>query len=239
MNLTRRLTDGVGAWLHFEFCCQRSGLFSERYLSAAVGQLLNATYGGGVHAEFLHPVLAPLMTGSGKRPTLDFVYCATYPTITVAVETKWAGSSHTTAETIIWDLIRLELVAHHYGAQCVFVLAGQRRKLDSLFDTIAFSGPKHTGGVTPILRTTNNGRTTLSLLPNHHYRIPLLRRIFSSAQQTSIPHRIVTRRARPFPAECTNNEYQVYAWEICSEAIRQQFLPADIDHYRIPQIDDH
>jgi len=28
-----------------------------------------------------------------------------YPTIKVAVETKWAGSTHTTPESIIWDLI--------------------------------------------------------------------------------------------------------------------------------------
>jgi hypothetical protein len=28
MKLTRRLTEGVGAWLHFEFACNRSGLFN-------------------------------------------------------------------------------------------------------------------------------------------------------------------------------------------------------------------
>jgi hypothetical protein len=142
MNLTQRLTEGVGAWLHFEFCCHRSGLFNERYLSAAVGQILTATYGDRVHAEFQHPILAPLMMHGGRRPSLDFAYCENYPKITLAVETKWAGSSHTTVESIIWDLIRLELVAHHHGAECIFILAGKHKDLMDFFATVKFTGPK-------------------------------------------------------------------------------------------------
>jgi hypothetical protein len=236
MNLTRRLTEGVGAWLHFEFCCHRSGLFNERYLSSAVGQILSSTYGERVHAEFEHPILAPLMMHGGRRPSLDFAYCENYPQIALAVETKWAGSSHTTVESVVWDLIRLEMVAHHHGADCVFILAGKHRDLINFFETVKFSGPSNTPGVTSILRTTSNSKVSLSLLPDKHYRISLFRRIFATLQQTPIPHRIITRRSDPFPSDCKNNQFQAYAWEILSAPGRQEFTPANIKHYRIPQL---
>src|SRR5437016_5030056 len=132
MNLTRRLTEGVGAWLHFEYMCNRSGLFNERYLSSAVGQILSSVFGDRVHGEFDHPVLGPLMKGRGRRPVIDYVYSDPYPTIKVAVETKWAGSSHTTISNVIWDLIRLEMIADAHKAECIFLLAGQRADLVTL-----------------------------------------------------------------------------------------------------------
>jgi hypothetical protein len=218
--------------MHFEFTCNRSGLFNEHYLSAAVGQILSATYGDRVHGEFDHPILAPLMTGRGRRPALDFVYCDPYPTIKVAVETKWAGSAHTTAESIIWDLIRLELVAHHHGAECIFLLAGQRSDLTRLFRTKDFFGPAHTPGRTPILNTNSNSLSSLSLLPDKHYRIPLLRTVFERCQDVPVPHSVVTRRSQPFPIDCPNNQFQVFAWHIKSAVHRNEFVPANNKHFK-------
>lgn len=232
MNLTRRLTDGVGAWLHFEYMCNRSGLFSERYLSTAVGQILGATFGDRVLAEFEHPVLGPEMEGSGGRPALDFVYCNPYPEIKVAVETKWAGSSHTTPATIIWDLIRLEMVANLYSATAIFLLAGQRADLTKLFRSPAFAGPGKVPGVTPILSTTHNSIAKLSLLPDKHYRIPLLRAVYEKRQTTRIPHAVLTRRSRPFPENCRANEFQVFAWEVLPTHNRADFLPGESKHFK-------
>ncbi|GAA4020887.1 hypothetical protein GCM10022409_00520 [Hymenobacter glaciei] len=231
MNLTRRLTEGVGAWLHFEYVCNRSGLFNEHYLSFALGQLMSAAFGNRVNSEFDHPILAPLMKGRGRRPAIDFVYCDPYPTVKVAVETKWAGSSHTTIESIIWDLIRLEMVAHYDGTSSIFILAGKRSDLIKLFNRKDFSGPPNTPGVLPILSTTHNQLTTLSLLPDKPYRIPVFQRVFGKVQDVPIPHRIVTRRTQPFPAECKNNQYQVFAWEIMSDKNRQEFNPNKIFRY--------
>lgn len=218
--------------MHFEFACNRSGLFNEHYLSLAVGQILSATFGDRVHCEFDHPILAPIMAGRGRRPALDFVYCDPYPTIKVAVETKWAGSSHTTAASIIWDLIRLELVAHHHGAECIFLLAGQRSDLARLFRSKEFFGPAHTPGRRSLLNTNSNGQSRLSLLPDKHYRIPLLRTVFEARQDVPIPHAVDTRRAQPFPADCPNNYFQVFAWHVTSTPHRQEFTPADIKHFR-------
>ncbi len=110
-NIARLLSEGVGSWLHFEATCDRSGLFNEKYLSYPIGQILSARLGDRVQAEFTHPLLAPLMTGSGRRPQIDFAYCDIWPTPTIAVETKWIGRTKVSVEDIIWDLIRLEMIA--------------------------------------------------------------------------------------------------------------------------------
>jgi len=233
MKLTRRLTEGVGAWLHFEFACNRSGLFNESYLSVPVGQILSATFGDRILSEFKHPVLAPLMVGSGRRPAIDFVYCDPYPTIKIAVEAKWAGSSNTTVENIIWDLIRLEQVAYHYEATSIFLLAGRRDDLVKLITSVDFVGRKGSFETQPILRTDLNTRLRLSLLPDSPYRIPLFRRLFRQLQNVPIPHRLYTVRTEPFPTNSPTSYFQVFAWTVQSSTNRKEFLPSNISHYRV------
>lgn len=234
INIARRLTEGVGAWLHFEAICNRTGLFNERYLSVPVGQILSARFGDRVLSEFEHPILAPLMVGRGRRPAIDFVYCNPYPTVNVAVETKWAGSSNTTVANIIWDLIRLEHLAHHYSATCIFLLAGQRSSLLRLMSSIDFVGRKGAFRTTPILRTDSNEPLSLPLVPEQPYRIPLLRRVFSTLQNIPIPHRLYTVRSAPFPIQCPINHFQVFAWRVFSaRKNRMEFLPSNIFHYKV------
>lgn len=93
MNFAKVLTGGVAAWLEFERACDRSGLFSEKYLTSAVGQILAARTGNRVEAEFTHPVLAPLKQGPGRRPQIDFVVRDESGKIVLAVESKWAGET--------------------------------------------------------------------------------------------------------------------------------------------------
>src|SRR5262249_8205570 len=133
MNYARLLTEGVGSWLHFEYLCDRSGLFSEKYLAHPIGQILSARSANRTIAEYKHPVLAPLAKGAGRRPEVDFVICESYPTISLAVESKWVGQSEPSVESILWDLIRLELIAHQEEARCFFVLGGKRSALETLF----------------------------------------------------------------------------------------------------------
>ncbi|MFV2045167.1 MAG: hypothetical protein ACC700_18275, partial [Anaerolineales bacterium] len=141
MKIARKLAFGLGGWLQFEFACDRSGLFSEKYLTSAVGKLLRAEFGAEVRSEVNHPILAPLMTGPGRRPQLDFAIQEPYPDISVAVETKWHGSTSVKLEDIIWDLIRLELLVNAYGTDAFFILAGKKKKLDALFRTKAWLAP--------------------------------------------------------------------------------------------------
>jgi hypothetical protein len=234
MNLARIISSGLGGWLQFEFACGRSSLFDERYLSAAIAQILGGTRGGRILSEFEHPILHSYMTGPGRRPAIDFVYCEDYPRITIAVEAKWASSSHATVENIIWDLLRLEQVAHHHGATSLFVLAGKRADLRRLFLSEKFLGRQGPFARGPILNIGSNANHIFPLVPEHPYRISLLRKIFIDLQGLPIPHRIRTVRATPFPEEVPLNHYQVYVWNVRPDYPRMEFLPSKIRSYHVP-----
>ena len=232
-NLVRKLCEGVGAWLHFEYLCRRDGLFSEQYLSVPVCQILSSALGDRIHSEFEHPILSRAMDGAGRRPSIDFVFCDPHPSIRVAVETKWAGSSHTTAASIIWDLIRLELIAHHFKATCIFLLAGRQSDLDALFADSDFAGPPRTPSRHPILRVNSDSLSNLSIGAHTHYRIPLLRSVLERCQDVAVPREILTRRSKPFPAECKNKNYQVFAWEVLSAEKREEFIPSESRYFKV------
>jgi len=140
MDYARLLTQGAGAWLQFEHACDRGGLFSEKYLAHPIGQILSARSGNRAIAEYKHPVLAPLAKGAGHRPEVDFVVCEPYPRVSIAVESKWIGRTKPSLQSILWDMIRLELLAHQEKARCFFVLGGKRADLDKYFANEVFSG---------------------------------------------------------------------------------------------------
>jgi hypothetical protein len=232
MDLARILNQGVGSWLHFEYSCNRSGLFNEKYLSYPIGQLLSARYGNRVLAEFLHPILAPMMTGPGRRPQVDFAYCDPYPTVKVAVETKWIGRRKVSIEEIVWDLIRLELISANSNAECFFMIGGRRKSLESLFTSEKFSGPNSAPDQRPILDWTNNEMKSFWLTPRYSYRIPLLRNVFKGTPDIEYPQRIITRRTEPFPKDCKMQGFQVYSWKIAAAEKRQTFRAKQARHYR-------
>src|ERR1039457_4681457 len=122
-----RLAQAVGAWLQYEFACNRSNLFNERYLSVAIADALYAIYKHEVRSEYLHPVLADHKLGPGRKPEVDFATVHNYPAVTSVVESKWVGPAGLSAADILWDLLRLELIAHDSLAPAYFVLAGRRK----------------------------------------------------------------------------------------------------------------
>lgn len=214
MNLGRMLNRGVGSWLYFEYLCGKSGLFNEKYLSYPIGQLLTAVFGDRVHSEFLHPILAPLMMGPGRRPEVDFVYCDPYPEVKVAIETKWIGTTKVSVEEIIWDLIRLALINANSNAECFFMIGGRRRDLEALFDSDKFAGPKNLKNREPILNWTSNVSKKFNLVPRVNYRTPLLKKVFSVAPDIKYPHWITAMRQDPYPMNPQLKEFQFYCWRI-------------------------
>jgi hypothetical protein len=234
MDIARLLTEGVGSWLNFEWCCDRSGLFNEKYLSVPVGQILAGRYGVRVHAEFKHPVLALANEGlPGRRPEVDFAVCDPYPTVKVAVETKWIGPNLIDVKDIIWDLIRLELIANNSNATCIFLLAGTRRNLSKLFSSAQFAGPPEISFKRPILNVKSNSQHGLWLVPQDQYRVPILQKLFKSLQDQEVPHKILTRRTAPFPSDNRINQYQVYSWIVRCMIKRKTFIPKESPRYRI------
>jgi len=102
MNTAKRLAMAAGAFLQYEFACQRDTLFNERSVVTPISNVLKAVYKHDVHTEFLHPVLAPLKSGPGRRPEVDFAVVQKYPEIICAVETKWVGAAGIKMEDLLW-----------------------------------------------------------------------------------------------------------------------------------------
>ncbi|RWP42426.1 MAG: hypothetical protein EOR04_11455 [Mesorhizobium sp.] len=225
MDYAKVVTVGVAGWLSFERACDRSGLFSEKYLAAAVGQILSARTGDRVEAEFAHPVLAPLTTGRGRRPAVDFVVRDPARKIVLAVETKWVGRSAPSTETILWDLIRLELIAHHENARCLFILAGPAVKLQKIFEHSAFSDEATKPQRRPLLRHDNNVLHSTPLVPLVPVRFAMMKRMFEHYREVRFPERIVTRRTAPKPDITKPRDYQVFTWEVMALTNRHEFRP--------------
>lgn len=231
MKLARILCEGVGSWLHFEYSCDRSGLFNEKYLSFPIGQILSSRFPNRVLSEFDHPILAPIMSGPGRRPQVDFVYCEPYPTIRMAVETKWIGKTKVTVEDVLWDLIRLEMIAAEHNAECIFILGGQRGKLESFFRTQKFLGAPSAFGNKPILNHKNVVQNIFPLVPSIPQRIPMLRKFFRTVPDIDYPQRLLTVRTDPFPSNPTLNSYQICAWRVLPMPNREVFRPSNSRRY--------
>jgi hypothetical protein len=229
-DFAKLLTTGVGSWLGFESACDRSGLFSEKYLTTAIGQILAARTGNRAIAEWPHPVLALLRTGPGRRPEVDFVVRDREGRVILAVESKWAGRTMPSTSAILWDLIRLELIADATGGRCLFVLGGTRQRLESVFKDAAFSDADGRPN-RPMLRHDNNVLHSTPLVPTVKARIPLLKQLFHGHQTFDFPEKIVSRRTQPFPPEPKPRHYQVYSWEILSATNRRTFRPENSRHY--------
>jgi hypothetical protein len=234
MLLGRKLAEGVGGWLQFEFHCHRSEVFSEKYLAAPVGQILSAVYKTHVYAEVNHPYLRQFAMGSGRRPQIDFVVCDPYPDIKIAVESKWVGKTGIKLEHLIWDLLRLELLAHHFNAESFFLLAGRKKYLDRLFQAKAFRGPVKSGKIRPVLKLPGTHTLQMRLDQPPMARVPVLKNVLQMGKvlNSEIPSKVVSSIPVVFPAICTSYAYQVYVWQIQSASERTTFIPADHAHYK-------
>ncbi|NHN91239.1 hypothetical protein [Acetobacter sicerae] len=225
MDFAKVLTGGVAAWLEFERACDRTGLFSEKYLTSAVGQILAARTGNRVKAEFTHPLLASIKKGAGRRPQVDFIVHDESGKIVLAVETKWAGRTTPSTKEILWDLVRLELIAHHENARCIFLLAGTGAKLKEIFDHSAFSDARTRPHRRPLLRHDSNVIHTTPLVPLVPVRFKMLRELFEPYQDFRFAERVTTRRTAPRPEVVKPKEYQVIAWEVLPKGNRIEFQP--------------
>ena len=128
--------------------------------------------------------------------------------------------------------IRLELVAHHYNAESIFLLAGKRADLVRLFRTDDFAGPAHPLGRNTILNISRNLPRKVLLGSENHFRAPLVKSALQHCQNVAVPKSIVTRRTEPFPLECRMNQFQVFAWDITPAVNRRDFIPANVDYFR-------
>ena len=198
----------------YEFQCERSELFNERYLSTAVSDILNGIYHHRVHSEFVHPTLAEHTNGPGRRPEIDFAVVADWPNPLCVVETKWMGKGLLSAEDIIWDLLRLELAAYHSKCDAFFVVAGRNKYFKRFFASKGFLGKKTTKGKYRRLLKLDrrkNARLRVDGPPPIESKYT---KTFSLPTSAYHSRRDSRRRFVGDPAAPYQYRYVVYAWRV-------------------------
>lgn len=233
MDAVRTLAQATGAWLQYEFACGRSEVFNERYLSVPICQALRHLYPHQIYAEFVHPVLAPFKEGMrGRRPEVDFAVVDPYPKVRCAVESKWIGKDGLSAAAVLWDLMRLELIAHHEAAEAFFIIGGRRKHLDSFFESKAFLGlgsPEK--GYKRLLKIDSRRNPRIRLDSPQPDRETVIHKLVVDYQDLSFASRITTSSPSRYPDICPAFQYQVYAWRIVAPPGTHRFKPSNHSVY--------
>lgn len=224
MKIERRLSEGIGGWLTYESHCNKTGLFSERYLSFPIGQILSSVYGSHVHSEYIHPVLKDFAKRSGAKWKVDFAVLNEANEPTVAIESKWVGSTTPSVQSILLDLLRLELLSRKYSTSCIFLLAGRRKRLESLFTSDDFS-LRNTSRREAVLSTKARVIRSVSVASNDPHMTAIWRPIFGAWKQLEFPSSIGTQLFHPFPKDCKPDQFQVFSWRVFSPQKKTLFKP--------------
>lgn len=236
MKLSRLLAHGISGWLQFEFACQRAPVFSEKYLTVPIAQILNTKFGDKVHAEIKHPILGLKTLGRGRPPEIDFVVYGNNQEIKVAIESKWVGKnvSKKTVERVFWDLTRLAMIGNNQDVTCCFILAGRRKDLENLFSNKYFRGEKDAKGrYRPILKTRPSDFMDVRLDSPKADRLQFLKPIFKLCQDIDLPMRLGTGHLYYGPKDANKYEYQVYVWEVLPHKQKIVFKPKNHKHYKV------
>jgi len=110
-----------------------------------------------------------------------------------AVETKWVGKNGLSAAEILWDLMRLELIAHHEGADAFFVLAGRRKHLEAFFESRAFLGsPKADRSYRRLLKLDRGRNPRIRIDSPAADRLEIIKKLVADYQNLSFATRITT-----------------------------------------------
>ncbi len=221
LTLRKSISEGLSSWLTFEHQCRRDDLFSERYLALPIAQILAANTPGKVLAEHNHPVLA--LPGADGRPLqLDFVVEESGK-ITLVVETKWAGAKGVSVASVVWDCVRLELAAHYYGCDALFILAGTRATVDKMLSSAPLNPKTSRGKPSPVLGLNGVGRTSVNVQSPKRDFGPALHKKMSAYPHVKYPRSFVCGTGTQIPKDPTASAYTAAVWHIQPEAANKHF----------------
>lgn len=224
-TLTDKLSKGLGGWLMYEHHSHRADLFSEKYLTSGIGNILAGNYRTKIIAEYNHPLLKA--KGAGRPPQIDFVVNDENDSVKLAVESKWVGtktSSSPKMQDILWDIIRLELLNHQFQAQALFVLAGKKSQTDALFNHPQFHDKiqdkqKKKSGLLPV----RNVEMKLDLLNCSIERLKMIALYAQKYKEVEYPSAILITGIKRYPRDCNNFENEVCVWGISSCKAAKRF----------------
>jgi hypothetical protein len=134
------------------------------------------------------------------------------------------STHHHRAEDVLWDLLRLELIAHDSQVPAYFVLAGRRKHLVSFFESKAFSGNRY------LLKLDHRSIGAIRVDSPNEDRRKIFAKLFRDYQDVSFSSRISTSVPAKYPEECPMYQYQAYAWRVPSPDV-PRFLPRNNTAY--------
>ncbi|SFP51190.1 hypothetical protein SAMN05216229_10359 [Geopseudomonas sagittaria] len=168
ISVQRRVAEAVSARLHYDYLCFKGRMMDEAYLVQSVADILGAFFDQQtfeIRKNYVHPYLDG--GGKGRKPEIDYaVIHRQSNTIQMAIEAKWAGSSHCTPENILWDLMRLKILRDS-NPSCIgaFLIAGHKNKMDKCFGAPFFApGTQHP------LQHGNPRKKIFSLIANRDHQ---------------------------------------------------------------------
>ncbi|MGV1794165.1 hypothetical protein [Rhizobium sp. A37_96] len=232
---TKVLAQALGSWLQFEYALGRRGLFNERYMSGAISQVLSYRFKCGISAEHRHPTLSAMVAGRpGAKPAVDFAAIETFPNVKALVESKWLNKSGVTVQSIVWDLIRLEMVAHAENAEAYFILAGRRDRMKKVFESVRYHWSD--ASAVPGSLLARSGRIKVPIKDLSPTCRDKLWPWFEKYSTGSFPNQIHLKQPYSYPfngADLASDEgaprYQVWVWEIDRKpAAAARFRPCDL-----------
>ena len=221
LTLRRSLSEGLSSWLTFERHSGREGLFSERYLALPISQILSSHFNGHVEAEHNHPILSN-QGRRGRPPQLDFIVKNGHA-ISLVIESKWAGESGISVVDILWDCIRLELAAYHYGCDGVFILAGRRDKVEKLLSSQSYNPNTSRGNPSPILGLNGNGRSSVNIQSPKRDFGPALHEYLKLYPKVQFPRSFICGSGVQIPWEAPGDALTAVVWHIQAESQNKRF----------------
>ncbi|OAZ99912.1 hypothetical protein [Halomonas sp. G11] len=216
ISVQRRMAEAVSAKMNYDFLCFRGSIMGEAYLGHSISEILASFFDQTAcraRNNFAHPVLSS--TKKGRKPEIDYVveYLANKQ-VMLAVEAKWAGSSHCTAENILWDLVRLKALKDSVDHECgtYFLLAGKREDIDKPFNAKLF----RQGTQSPLIAGSQRKKSfSLSDNRDHQRLIDKQKKIWLEAySELSIPEHFKTKLVDDSRSAANNMRFVSRIWEI-------------------------
>lgn len=221
-EISLALSEGISSWLRFEHYAGREELFSERYLALPIGQILQHCLSGKVSGESDHPVLTT-SGKTGRPPQLDFIVTDDSKQVVLAVESKWAAKSGVSIADVLWDCVRLELAAKHYGCDAIFILAGTRKQVDTVLKSRSFSTKNSRLEPTYVLNLHGSGKHSVKINSAKDAYIVPLHNLLRSYPGISWPSELVCGSGTQVPQSVSANSYTAVVWHIQSADAKKRY----------------
>lgn len=214
-KLRARISEALSAWLKYESLCDRGGLFSESYLALPIAQLLSANVNGRVQGEVNHPVLNSTPR-PGRPAQLDFVVYRDKKAI-LCVETKWADDSSVSVRDVVWDCVRLELAAHHFQCESMFILVGRRDRLEKMLQSKAFNPHTKSAKASLVMGLNGKGRASVTIKGASGVVSKPLHELLKAYPDVNFATKYVCEQGTQVPKEGAGSDYTAIVWHIRPE----------------------